>query len=205
MGVPNKDKPHVGEFCREINDAAEPVYLDAPAEQHGVRDCFINVEKRMAESGGSVQYGWRIWEWFNTMIEGEFHAVWVSPDGTLIDVTPGNGSDQRTLFLPDPTREYEGRQVNNIRKALFTNDFLAEFIALADEKFAIVNKGERAELNTDFSMTTQELKDFEKKMNLSEDEEGRLTFIAGRMAEIQMLLSGCPCGSFVRFYRCCGK
>lgn len=83
MGVPNKDKPHVREFCREISDGAEPVYLDTPAAQEGVLDCFVNVEKRIAESGGSVQYGWRIWEWSNTMIEGEFHAVWVSPEGTL--------------------------------------------------------------------------------------------------------------------------
>jgi hypothetical protein len=205
MGVAKKEKAHVQAFCHEICEGIEPVYLDTPTAAEGLLACFVNVEKRVSESGGSIQYGWRIWEWSNTMIEAEFHAVWVAPDGSLVDITPTDNGYQKTLFLPDPTREYHGRQVNNIRKPLFNNQLVTEFIELADEQFAIVNKGERAELNFDFSMTTEEMLDLQEKMNLSDDEERRLDFIWERKLEIQTLLSLCPCGSFLRFYRCCGK
>lgn len=82
---------------------------------------------------------------------------------------------------------------------------LAEFIKLADEQFAILNKGERAKLNSDPSMTEQEQKDFEKKMSLSDEEKDRLMFIVERKAELQTVLTACPCGSRLRFYRCCGR
>lgn len=205
MSVPDKDKPHVAEFCHEINETAQPVYLETPLGQDGIKDCFVNVEKRIERSGGSVQYGWRIWEWSKTMIEGDFHAVWVNPEGTLVDVTPSGRDDRRILFVPDSNREYQGRQVNNIRKALFKNPLLTEFIELCDEQFVILNKGERANLNADPLMTADEELEFTKTMSLSDDEQARLLFIRHRKAQIQLLLSPCPCGGLFRYYLCCGR
>ncbi|MDQ3819520.1 MAG: zinc chelation protein SecC, partial [Acidobacteriota bacterium] len=117
--TPRKITDDVQEFCREVAEGGEPVYLEVvPSHQDIPLDCFINVEKRVSEYGGSVQHGWRIWEWPHTMIEAEFHAVWLAPDDMLVDVTPAPKGVTRVLFLPDSSRVYEGRQVNNIRKPL---------------------------------------------------------------------------------------
>src|SRR5437660_241975 len=109
MPAPREIREYVQEFCQEIAPQGEPIYLAVtPSDQDVLLDCLVNVERRIAESGGDIQYGWRIWEWVNTLIEAEFHAVWRSPDGNLIDVTPAPHDYKRVLFLPDNGTVYEG-------------------------------------------------------------------------------------------------
>lgn len=192
MGVPRKVTPKVQEFCREINADNEPIYLDVtPSEQDIVLDCFMNVKRRIAESGGSVQYGWRVWEWANTLIEAEYHAVWRTPDSTLVDITPAPKNFRHTLFLPDSSRAYEGRQVDNIRKAIYKHPLVDEFIKLWEAHYEIYNKGERAYMHG--------------AMSVKGEEARRLIAIKKRIAQIQTLLSHCPCGSLLRLHRCCGS
>jgi hypothetical protein len=79
MEVPRKISEQVRNFCHEVVVEGEPLYLDVtPAQGDVERDCFINVARRIAEEGGAIQYGWRIWEWSNTMIEAEFLGLAVS-------------------------------------------------------------------------------------------------------------------------------
>ena len=73
---------------------------------------------KVEKNGGGFQYGWQIWEWPDVMIEAEFHAVWNSPQGILIDITPKQIDTHKILFLPDANRTYEGKQVNNFRQPL---------------------------------------------------------------------------------------
>jgi len=56
------------------------------------------------EQGGAVQHGWALWEWPRVMVEAEFHAVWRSPDGSRLDVTPREDSQQRILFVSHAER-----------------------------------------------------------------------------------------------------
>jgi len=191
MRVPRINRQHVQEFCGEISPDIEPNYLEVSSSQQDILlDCFMNVEKRVTEVGGSIQYGWRIWEWSNTLIEAEFHAVWLTPEGRLVDNTPAPKDFRRILFLPDSSRTYEGRQIDNIRKALYKHPLVDEFIRLWEEQFEIYNRGERAYMHG--------------KMSFKEGEAHRLIAIKKRIMQIQMLLSLCPCGSLLRFYRCCG-
>jgi hypothetical protein len=190
--TPRRITPEVQEFCREVAADSEPVYLDVnPSEQDIELDCFVNAEKRVAEAGGSIQYGWRIWLWPHTMIEAEFHAVWRTTDDVLIDITLAPKGVTRILFLPDSSREYDGRQVNNIRKALYQRPLVEEFIRLWDEHYEILNKGERAYIHGAIGFTGKEA--------------FRLDAIKTRVAQIQAFLSHCPCGSFKRLYLCCGS
>jgi hypothetical protein len=78
-------------------------------------------------------------------LEAEFHAVWRDPDGRLIDVTPVPTAIDRILFLADPSRTYEGRQVNNIRRALSDNPAIKDFFRAADDEFDLMNRGTRAD------------------------------------------------------------
>ena len=61
----------------------------------GVRD-------KIGADGGSIRFGWRLREWPNVLLTAEFHAVWVDPDGTLVDITPAVTGDAPSLFVPDP-------------------------------------------------------------------------------------------------------
>jgi hypothetical protein len=63
--------------------------------------CHANVLHRVRGHGGKRVNGWMIWESV-IMDDAEFHSVWQSPDGTLIDITPRKDKEKLVLFLPDP-------------------------------------------------------------------------------------------------------
>ena len=73
-----------------------------PVDEAVMLDCFVNVSRYAERFGGSIQYGWLIWEWPTIMIEAEFHAVWVTPQGALKDITPNPFGMGQVLFLPAP-------------------------------------------------------------------------------------------------------
>ena len=60
------------------------------------------------------------------MVEGIFHAVWLKPDGQLLDITPTRDDEKQILFLPDSVRKWEHKLVDNIRLPL-TNSSKANF------------------------------------------------------------------------------
>jgi hypothetical protein len=92
-------------------------------------------------SNGGKQYnGWAIWEWPKVFIEAEFHCVWESPGGELIDLTPDGFQPDKILFLPQPQKQYRGRRVDNIRKPLSRDKDVHRFIELAGERFAELNR-----------------------------------------------------------------
>jgi len=77
-------------------------------------------------------------------MEAEFHAVWISPQEELIDVSPHQIQCKEILFLPDSATVYSGRQVDNIRIPLNKDPRVKEYIRLYEELFKIMNEGELA-------------------------------------------------------------
>ncbi len=137
------------------------MYLDIEhIEGMKENECYWNVEKMIKERGGTIQYGWQIWEALaGVMIEAEFHSVWVNPAGNYHDITPKSlpGFD-RILFLPDPNRRYEGRQIDNVRVALRENPAIQAFIESAEKYFEVTNRGELADYHGELVLT-QEMKE----------------------------------------------
>ena len=122
-----------------------PVYLEVePNIDAKHLDCFLNVERKIEKDGGIIQYGWRIWERPQIMLEAVFHAVWVSPQNRLVEITPNPINAQKILFLPDTTKVYEGKQINNIRYPLRNNPLIQEYIEINNKIFAELNKGDLA-------------------------------------------------------------
>ena len=106
-------------FCTTVVPSQSPIeveYLPLPGEP--MAECFATVPKQVLAHGGRQLTGWALWEWQGVMLEAEFHAVWQRDDGRILDLTPRPVFFERTAFLPDPTREYKGRQVDNVRLAL---------------------------------------------------------------------------------------
>ena len=50
----------------------------------------------------------------HVMVEAEFHAVRVSPEGQYVDITPKPHTEATTLFVPDARRTYTGVVIDNI-------------------------------------------------------------------------------------------
>jgi hypothetical protein len=88
------------------------VLIEPDAE---INECFPNLERKIKCYGGRIQYGWAIWYLPGILMEAEFHAVWVSPKGELIDISPRQIQFKEILFLPDSATVYLGRQIDNIR------------------------------------------------------------------------------------------
>ena len=90
---------------------AEPVVIDVSPEP-GARanSCYQNVRRIARLRGGRMEEGWLVWDGGRgRYLKCVHHAVWKSPDGRLIDMTPTD--DARNLFLPDPATHYSGEYI----------------------------------------------------------------------------------------------
>lgn len=195
--TPDTISKDIQRLCNKVSPGQHPVYVDVtPDSEAAPNQCFPNTAKRVAESGGCVVHGWQVWEWLDVLVEAEFHGVWQRPDGSLVDITPKECPIARILFLPDPRRHFEGRQVDNVRLPLTNDPNVIEFIALSEERYRIMNKGDRADQSGLVRVPRSEIEPLYR-----------------RMAELRPLLdkpsprreSPCHCGSGRKYRKCCGK
>ena len=182
-------------LCKSICDGS-PSYIPViPAPGMEYQNCFCNVDKVVVAGGGHRINGWAIWQFANVLIEAEAHAVWQNDVMTLIDVTPHEHGEQQTLFLPDEGVKYQGTKIPSRRVALTDSSLVNEYITLANEaeKFII----ER--------MTTT---------NIQPDDPcyPKLRHIWKRSRELNEIFKSntgrnslCPCGSGLKFKKCCGR
>lgn len=156
MRPPKLIKPSVLAFCRELVTNPQPCYVPVrPLDKVPANECFTIVPQHVAENGGMQIIGWSIWQWPRVLIEAEFHCVWQTTDGQLLDVTPKSIRVPRILFLPDPRRSYAGRQVDNVRRPLKHDPVIARFCRVAARIYAELNAGELADVHGEIPMTEQ--------------------------------------------------
>ena len=97
-------------------------------------ECFNNVPEKIKIDGGTMIYGWTIWEWSRVFVEAEHHAVW-EKEGNLVDITPKENSERKIIFLPDPlaSYDYDGqRRRINIKRSLGRFPSVEKWIAATD-------------------------------------------------------------------------
>jgi hypothetical protein len=75
------------------------------------------------------------------MLEAEFHAVWQTPAGDLLDLVPRRRPLPFILFLKDANRAYHGFPMDNLRMALVKDKHIERFIRLQSKKFRLMNQG----------------------------------------------------------------
>ena len=200
--TPKRITPVIEALASELVPGGVPVFLPAtpPAPDAQMNECFAAVEGEVTRHGGSACIGWRIWEWPHVLIEAEFHAVWRNPAGELCDVTPLVNGEARILFLPDPGRAFEGKQVNSIRKPLSTNPDVAAFIAVADAEFELGNRGERDRQGGQITLEGDEAEEWIALQRKRRELLPRLLKVSppGRN-------EACDCGSGRKFKHCCGS
>lgn len=115
--------PNIFKFARRLSRLG-PLLLSFTEvdPRYLARNCHINVFHRVQEAGGRLQYGWIIWQHHGTKFcEGEFHSVWVDPQGNEIDITPRPDGEESVVFLPDNTRRIEYSKNGDLLWANHTN------------------------------------------------------------------------------------
>lgn len=101
----------VRNFCRQLSPAV-PIFLPyTPLGRQRVRACHLNVDMQVAHAGGKPIFGWVIWQDRDlrqgVMFDAEFHCVWESPTGEILDLTPRSDGEPQILFLPDFGRSFD--------------------------------------------------------------------------------------------------
>lgn len=74
--------------------------------------CHPNCASIVKERGGKVVYGWAFWE-HPKYLQAEFHSVWQTDDGKLIDITPDPDEATQRLFGIDHVRKFKGFAIPN--------------------------------------------------------------------------------------------
>ena len=181
---------NVLKLCSQIDPTQRPQYVPVVATV-GCRmeNCFINVPKHVATAGGSIQYGWMIWEHPGILIEGTFHAVWSKSDGQLLDITPTRDNEPKILFLPDSVRRWEGKLTDNIRLPLNDSPSTYFGINLSKAMFALQSK------YFDGAMTRYPIDEYEHVLARFGLRPGH----KNQLGPYEM----CPCGSGSNFKFCC--
>lgn len=200
LTVKTTTPPEISRAVRRLIETVTPggkaVYLTVqPGANAVVNECFPNVEAQVARAGGRMLCGWQLWEWPHVLIEAEFHAVWRSPDGEMVDVTPKPHGEDRILFVPDERRRYEGIAIDNVRMPLRDDELIRHFIRASEAVVQVLNRGERAFQYGQVSVPAHEIE--------------LLLQIQGFLG--QCLASGlrdhdlCLCGSGTKYKRCHGR
>lgn len=103
------DDPSVLEFL-DLWELKDPVFVEFKEVDNRYEPNFCHVSAKHAaqEKGGRRVHGWALWQYDDPaglalpVIVGDFHSVWETPEGELIDVTPPK-LGARVLFVPDPS------------------------------------------------------------------------------------------------------
>ena len=191
---------HVRDLCERIVPGGTAVRVPVRVTRGAqINECFPNVQSKIRADGGSIQHGWTIWERPGLLIEGEFHGVWVSPDGRFVDVSPKLDGETEILFLPDPVEAFDEANPmrrDNIRLAEYDHPVVHEFLR-ACEKIR-----QYEESCTDPANPRQFTVDryiYEPMLQRQAVLEARMRALPpGRNAP-------CRCGSGKKHKKCCGK
>ncbi|MBN2313371.1 MAG: hypothetical protein JXM79_05540 [Sedimentisphaerales bacterium] len=144
--TPRRITEDIDKFCKELDSSGQPVFVRIELEPDAERvECIRNVHKKIMRDGGQIRFGWAIWEIPNIMIEAVYHAIWISPQGEPIDITPKKQENaDRILFLEDSKDKYNDglyfRRIDNVRKPLSGDPLVAEFIEMCEEIFEFEEK-----------------------------------------------------------------
>lgn len=188
--TPKEVGKNVFRLREKLGLSTEPVFVPVrDTEGYKVADCFYNVPQKIAKDGGSIQYGWTVWEHSGRLIEGEFHAVWVDPNGAFLDITPKPDGESHILFFPDPNRIYENIPVDNVR-LLLTNKLSVVHAIREQERLAKL----RIKYNVDGTEWRVPVSELPSSMTGGSSGKEKV----GRNER-------CPCGSGKKFKICHGK
>jgi hypothetical protein len=201
--TPPKITDEITQLCRELDPTQIPAYVSVlPWETSMLDSCFFNLPEKVTAEGGSIQHGWTIWERPGLLIEGEFHAVWVSPDGDFIDITPKKDGEKEILFLPDSKRVWTDELVDNVRIPLVDNEITRRLIKSSKETFISKRRHYKGGPAVDVLAEFRPIPEFVAEPFKKFIELYAPSAAAGRKVGRN---EPCPCDSGKKYKKCHGK
>lgn len=181
----------------KLNTQFAPEFIPLIPEPYAKKEqCFVNVEKKVKLDGGSSHYGWAIFQ-ADIFCEGERHAVWKSPEGNLVDITPREPSMDQILFITDNNLVYRGQLIDNVRINTTSNGLVDDYILLLESIEKLFTYGTRK--NEDEINLPQEVLLFQHI--LSEASIALMEYMSlGGSTE-----TFCLCGEELRYKECHGR
>lgn len=194
--TPKEISRPIKRLIEKVAPGAKAIYLPVTPESAAVvNECFPNVQAKIERSGGSMLCGWQVWEWPHVLVEAEFHAVWQSPAGELVEITPKAQQEPRILFVPDPRLHYHGLPKDNVRLALRDDQLIRHFIRASELIVQVMNKGERISQYGHISVPANEI------MPLQQARE----FLGASISLGLRDHEACLCESGQKYKRCHGR
>jgi len=176
----------------ELVSEGKPLLVDVvPVNNASANDCFLHVPERVALEGGEQVLGWSLWELPGVFVEAEAHSVWCRPNGKFLDVAPKNSKTARVFFLPDPLLRYEGRQINNVRRAVVHDAYVQAYLDTFTDEFDLMNRGDRAGQFGEIALSGEEVAEYQ---NIQEQRARAFFGLLPRLPQAGPYLP-CPCGS----------
>jgi hypothetical protein len=145
LHTPSKTDKNVLAFSEKISPGHKPFYVYVlPESDFEPLQCFPNVAEKVRREGGRLVHGWEISEEPKVHLEAQFHAVWQSPNGSFLDVTPQIIPQSPILFLIDDHRIYTGPLIPDERFALGEIKLVSRYWILVDERMSVLTQMELA-------------------------------------------------------------
>lgn len=228
--TPTEISDEINSFCERVSPGQIPAYTAVrPVASCEVAKCHRNVANHVRAEGGEPVFGWIIWQ-STIFLHAEFHCNWRNQLGEVIDITPKSDGEKAILFLPDPTRRWEGRVIPSQRVARIDRPLVHRLVDVYDQigrlqaKYRPDERGTEqdnrayAALNGEAAMLALQIgRDLAERGEYEPSPEERLatTILGGmRIERVQPHQLGaskpktgrnspCPCGSGRKFKKCC--
>ena len=103
LRTPDRLTKPIIEICRKLNKGKFGLgYIQMKVEPDCLPSrCFENVMNKVEKDRGRIQFGWKVFERPEEAVVVRFHAIWISPESTPIDITPDPLTTDKILFLAD--------------------------------------------------------------------------------------------------------
>lgn len=150
-------------FCTSIVKRSKPEYVKVNVEIDAKANfCYENVMKKIKNSGGRRQLGWRI-QINQIMIEAIHHAIWISDDGEKLDVTPQEENDA-IVFLPDNETLLGEYKIGEKYQALVEDPCVIKYIELCQKESEYKSKTKLSDKPKIPENLKVEMKELEKQI-----------------------------------------
>lgn len=195
--TPKEINEDVLALCRLVNAEHEPRFVIVEPHQ-GCKEnyCFENVTDVVTSKGGAVTSGWAIWKRDNMYLEAEAHAIWGTSEGNWIDVTPHTPDEKQIVFLPDENVKYNGTRIPSHFLTLTGSRNVEQYISVIVRIREIEDNNRDA--NGVVKLSGHMLNEYREKKAKVEEMNAAFKKKVGRN-------DPCPCGSGLKYKRCCGR
>ncbi len=139
---------------KEMDTILNPVRVKVKPENGNLPDyCFENVLGKIRKKGGKMILGRKLFK-SPFLIEAEYHAIYQSATGELVDLTPQH--TDAIQFIPIPNTEYNGQTLDTILINYTKNPVIDDYIKLEKTYMAFRNMGSLAGKSGAIALTQEE-------------------------------------------------